>query len=50
MQQQQQQPRDQGRIVTASGHVFRIIDGRRYWISKPPQDYLKDNAEDCNAI
>ena len=29
----------QGEIVCCGNHVFRVINGQRYWISEPPDDW-----------
>ena len=34
-----QQQQDLGQIVCCGNHVFRVINGRRYWISTPPNGY-----------
>lgn len=34
------------RIVQCGSDVFRIIDGRRYWISEPSAEWLADAAKD----
>ena len=26
-------------IICCGNHVFRVINGRRYWLSPPPDDY-----------
>ena len=28
-----------GEIVCCGNHVFRVINGERYWISEPPKDW-----------
>ena len=33
------QHQDLGQIVCCGNHVFRVINGQRYWISKPPDGY-----------
>ena len=35
-QQQNRQQKDLGQIVCCGNHVFRVINGKRYWISTPP--------------
>lgn len=34
-------------LVAASGHLFRIVDGRRHWVSTPPAEYLEQAAQDA---
>ena len=29
----------QGEIVCCGNHVFRVINGKRHWISTPPDDW-----------
>ena len=38
-QQQNRQQKDLGQIVCCGNHVFRVINGTRYWLSPPPDDY-----------
>ena len=38
-QKQRKQPQDLGQIVCCGNHVFRVINGTRYWLSPPPDDY-----------
>jgi len=38
-QKQKTQQQDLGQIVCCGNHVFRVINGRRYWISTPPNGY-----------
>ena len=38
-QRQNQQQKNLGEIVCCGNHVFRVINGRRYWLSPPPDDY-----------
>ena len=38
-QKQKKQQQDLGQIVCCGNHVFRVINGRRYWISTPPNGY-----------
>ena len=38
-QKQKKQHQDLGQIVCCGNHVFRVINGQRYWISKPPDGY-----------
>ena len=38
-QDQKQKQQDLGQIVCCGIHVFRVINGTRYWISKPPDGY-----------
>ena len=38
-QKQRTQQQDLGQIVCCGNHVFRVINGRRYWISTPPNGY-----------
>jgi hypothetical protein len=33
-------------VVTPGGHLFRIVDGRRVWLTTPPPEYLKDALQD----
>ncbi|MFZ9619980.1 MAG: hypothetical protein ACO289_02155 [Prochlorococcaceae cyanobacterium] len=37
--------KQESKLVAASGHLFRIVDGRRYWVSTPPEEYLRDALE-----
>ena len=38
-QKQKTQQQDLGQIVCCGNHVFRVINGERYWISTPPDGY-----------
>ena len=38
-QKQKMQQKDSGQIVCCGNHVFRVINGTRYWISTPPDGY-----------
>ena len=38
-QKQKKQQQDSGQIVCCGVHVFRVINGTRYWISTPPNGY-----------
>ena len=38
-QRQKTQQQDLGQIVCCGNHDFRVINGRRYWISTPPNGY-----------
>ncbi len=38
-QKHRQQQKDLGQIVCCGNHVFRVINGTRYWLSPPPDDY-----------
>ena len=38
-QKHRQQQRDLGQIVCCGNYVFRVINGTRYWLSPPPDDY-----------
>jgi len=38
-QKQRTQQQDSGQIVCCGNHVFRVINGKRYWISTPPNGY-----------
>ena len=38
-QKQKKQLQDSGQIVCCGNHVFRVINGTRYWISTPPNGY-----------
>ena len=38
-QKQKMQLKDSGQIVCCGIHVFRVINGTRYWISTPPDDW-----------
>ena len=38
-QKRKQQQRNSGQIVCCGNHVFRVINGTRYWLSPPPDDY-----------
>jgi len=33
---------NEGKVVSASGHLFLIKNGVRHWISPPPKDYKND--------
>ena len=33
---------NEGKVVSASGHLFYIKNGVRHWISPPPKDYKND--------
>ena len=36
---QNRQQKDLGQIICCGNHVFRVINGTRYWLSPPPDDY-----------
>ena len=38
-QKHRQQQKNLGQIVCCGNHVFRVINGTRYWLSPPPDDY-----------
>ena len=38
-QKQKKQQQDSGKIVCCGNHVFKVINGTRYWISTPPDGY-----------
>ena len=38
-QKHRQQQKNSGQIVCCGNHVFRVINGTRYWLSPPPDDY-----------
>ena len=38
-QKQKKMQKDLGEIVCCGNHVFRVINGERYWISTPPDGY-----------
>jgi len=38
-QKQKQRQNNLGEIVCCGNHVFRVINGQRYWISTPPNGY-----------
>ena len=38
-QKQKKQQQDSGQIVCCGNHVFKVINGTRYWISTPPNGY-----------
>jgi|TARA_A100000171_G_C2101148_1_gene129750 hypothetical protein len=38
-QKQKKQQKNSGQIVCCGTHVFRVINGTRYWISTPPNGY-----------
>ena len=38
-QKQKKQQKNSGQIVCCGTHVFRVINGTRYWLSPPPDDY-----------
>ncbi len=35
---------NEGKVVSASGHVFLIENGIRRWLSTPPDDYICTNG------
>ncbi len=35
---------NEGKVVSASGHLFLIENGIRRWLSTPPDDYIRSNA------
>jgi len=35
---------NEGKVISASGHLFLIKNGMRKWISTPPDDYIRSNA------
>ena len=35
---------NEGKVVSASGHLFLIENGIRRWLSTPPDDYILSNA------
>ena len=42
-QKQKKLHKNLGEIVCCGNHVFRVINGRRHWISKPPNGYEGKN-------
>tara|TARA_Y100000813_G_scaffold196174_1_gene179224 strand:+ start:402 stop:581 length:180 start_codon:yes stop_codon:yes gene_type:complete len=38
-QKQKKQQKDLGQLVCCGNHVFRVINGKRHWISTPPNGY-----------
>ncbi len=36
---QKRQQKDLGQLVCCGNHVFRVINGKRHWISTPPNGY-----------
>ena len=38
-QKQRQQQKNLGQIVCCGNYVFRVINGRRDWLSTPPNGY-----------
>ncbi len=42
-QKHRQQQRNSGQIVCCGNHVFRVINGTRHWISRPPNGYEGKN-------
>ena len=38
-QRQKNQQNNSGELVCCGNHVFRVINGQRYWISEPPKDW-----------
>jgi len=38
-QRQNRTEKDLGEIVCCGNHVFRVINGERHWISRPPNGY-----------
>ena len=38
-QRQKKQQNSLGELVCCGNHVFRVINGKRYWISTPPDGY-----------
>ena len=38
-QKHKQQQKNLGQIVCCGNHVFRVINGKRHWISTPPNGY-----------
>ena len=38
-QKQKKKQKKLGEIVCCGNHVFRVINGERYWISTPPDGY-----------
>ncbi len=31
---------NEGKVISASGHYFRVVNGVREWITIPPTDYI----------
>ena len=42
-QRQNKTEKDLGEIVCCGNHVFRVINGTRHWISRPPNGYEGKN-------
>ena len=42
-QRQNRTEKDLGEIVCCGNHVFRVINGKRHWISRPPNGYEGKN-------
>jgi hypothetical protein len=43
----QQQQRGDARLVACpGGHLFKVINGQRQWVSTPPASYLEDAQAD----
>ena len=42
-QRQNRTEKDLGEIVCCGNHVFRVINGTRHWISRPPNGYEGKN-------
>ena len=38
-QKQERKQSNLGEIVCCGNHVFRVINGKRHWISTPPNGY-----------
>ena len=38
-QRQKKQQNNLGELVCCGNHVFRVINGKRQWISTPPDDW-----------
>ena len=36
---QKKQQKNLGQLVCCGNHVFRVINGKRHWISTPPNGY-----------
>ena len=40
---QNKKQKNSGEIVCCGNHVFRVINGTRHWISRPPNGYEGKN-------
>ena len=42
-QKQGRKQNNLGEIICCGNHVFRVINGKRHWISRPPNGYEGKN-------